>query len=375
MGTPYRDRDEDSVLALPRPARAGWWLVAVAGAGLLLLGGSAALAEGIHAQPMTLITLGLGIALAGLAVTFLLGRDRPAELLLRPQRGVLLLRCADGSELSMPFDILARACGRPGENQAHVLLLEKKDGGCLELATSRDEDAIAQLSESLQQAIDSAEPEQGQGRSRDPLERLDGRRRVKARRHDGGLEVCWPAAAGGRTLAAAVGPFGGMFLIFFGFYRAEPSFGLLIAMGFMGALFGVVLWSVGRQMGVTQWVRIDGRQLTAERRVGARAIEAKQIPIFSVVAIDYTRQLNVVGGQLHIRTRSAQDAMPQQADVEALADGEAAAARGLVTNLATLMSGTESLTTGRLSLSECIAVDLALSEELARRSGRVAGQV
>jgi hypothetical protein len=60
---------------------------------------------------------------------------------------------------------------------------------------------------------------------------------------------------------------------------------------------------------------------------------------------------------------------------QAEGDEDGASALALAGGVLHLLGNTEYVPTGPLTLSERLAVDLALSEELARRSGRVAGRL
>lgn len=356
MNAPYRGSTEDQSFELPSRKRAGWWLMIVVGVGLMLLGavgGAGGLfRDSLNQSPVAFFVAGTGMILAGLGSVVLFRPETAAALHLRPLAGQLTVRSADGSDVSLSLASLARCYARDAEHQRQLPVLKKRDGGVIELSSIDDDEVANDLCHALQVAIDAANDGPDHETPADPIDQLGGCPQLEARRVDGDLELSWRAAPA-RTFLPWLGPMGGMMCIMVGVVQHRSGLGTMLILGFSVALVGVLLWAMAQQAGVSHRVRMSERHLIVERRVGQKVLATKQIPLVDVLAIDYTHRLDQLGGHLMIRSRPAHDA-PDADDAHA---------------------DYESVPTGRLSLSERIALDLALSEELARRSERVAGQV
>jgi hypothetical protein len=336
-----------------------------------------------EAPALAYLMFGAGLFLSGFAGVFLINRDKADQL--RIDGASLVVVCLDGSEVAVPLASLLRASARLGNNRSFVVVLQKRDGGVIELCATPDESGAQEITKAIQRHIDGLAPTEDLGGEPqdDPIARLAGLTHVTASRRDDALEVSFSAGGSPALWLVLFGPLAGMGCIVLGFHKHQPSVGTLIATAFIGLLVALTLWSIVRQIGVTMRLRIDGRDLVVERLRGGKVIRSRVAPIFSVVAIDYTHQLEVVGGQLLIRLRAAQDALeemqPAREDDGKSAEGESedevesilAIAGGVVH----LVKNTEYVPTGALTLSERVAVDLALSEELARRSGRVGARL
>ncbi|RLB59069.1 MAG: hypothetical protein DRI90_15890 [Deltaproteobacteria bacterium] len=190
------------------------------------------------------------------------------------------------------------------------------------------------------------------------------------------LELRWSARGSFKSLLA-VGCFGGMAVISYGFVRAGYS-SALIALAFMGVLALLMVAGTLYSIGLSLQVSIDGRHLIIERFRFGRSRKRQAIPIWSVVAVDYTHQLSTSGAGLIIRTGKGKDAHDEAlAETSNAIDGDDELLTGAKAGLAILkmvQSGIH-IPAGRLSLATKIALDLAIGEELARRTGKPADQL
>jgi hypothetical protein len=236
-------------------------VLVLVGVVLALLGGAAVVPDVVAgfgtAPPLAYIGFGAGLFLTGFGAIFLINRDK-ADLL-RIEDGQLLVRCLDGSEVRVPLASLANALPRMGGNRSFVAVLQKHDGGVIELCATADEADALRITEPIQRHIDAragADP-RDDDLPPDPLERLTGLAHVQASRQGDALEVSWSGSGATALWLALFGPLAGMGFVVLGFHINGPSVGTFIAIAFVGLLVGLTLWSIVRQIGVTQRLRID----------------------------------------------------------------------------------------------------------------------
>jgi len=365
-------RDVD--IALPKSSRAAWSFLIVAGLLAMLLGGLLLVIrfdDFLAGEPMivTFFLLGAGMFLSCLGFVVGFNRERLSSLRVSPAR--ITLEDRSGDRVSVPWTEIEAVQSYPaqGDNQGWVVVFRKRDGGLLELIGTKRRDEAARIVSDIERArgesTADAEPVSPEGH----LEHIAG---VSAAREGDSLELSWKASVPLRQLLF-LGPIIGMGLIAFGFQREQGGLGTKLAMGFMGLIGGLLLVSTVRLIGVRQRVHVDGRQLTIEKKRGDEVVEQQSVPTFSVVTVDYTHQLTVIGAHLNLRTAEARDnkdsAMSQLHEMENPNPIQMAKA------FASLMKQGVQIPMGGLSLPAKIAVDLALSAEVARRTGKSSAAV
>jgi hypothetical protein len=360
-------------VVLPAKGR-GYWVVAFAG---LLLGAvgfrGVTLGEGpVEARVLAFFLLGAGIFLTFFGALLALTHRPPARLEIGARHLRLVERCGDAVDLPWSsLDGVAVVESQQGGTR-HMLTLRKRDGGIIELdAYRRREQALAlakPVIDALDDVSEQAIPE--------PPDTIAG---VELERTAERVVLAWNGAASPVRLLA-LGPIAGMGVIVFGFHVAEPSAGTIGAMAFVGLvavlLLGSWLWSLGTRQRIT----IDGRNLVVERLRSDRVVDRKALPVFSVVTVDYSDRLNVHGESLTIRTGGGRDVRDGvMADLEAIAEetdeDEDPDPVALGMSIMKLVSSGISVPLGSLSRAACIALDLTVSAEVARRTGKTPGLV
>ncbi len=369
---------------LPAPGKAGWLVMLVVGLGLLGFGCvslARALpsldAESIHLQ---FFALGAGLFLSGVPLLVLGNRELASELLWSADAGELVLTCSDGSAVVVPLHSLAgvQSYAAQGGDSARTISLTKKDGGVLEIGIAPSEEATAELVEPLATAI--AQPTGPSASSSDPAERLRDIVAIDAARDGDTLRLSWKARAR-LSAMAMLGPLLGMLAIAYGFHRYQGGFGTLVAMAFAGTLVAAFLIFNLINVGVRQAVVIDDSRVTLERMRFGKAIKRQQLRLSAIQSVDYTHQQSTIGAGLTIRVckgqqrrAKAQEHMAQAAE-QADRDEELAAGVAAAQGIAQLLSAGIQLPCGPLSLAAKIALDLTISEEIARRTARAPGSI
>lgn len=366
-------RDVD--IALPTSSRAAWIFLIAVGVLCFLLGALLLLAdlEAFMAGASLIgafILLGTGLFLSCFGVLVGFNRERVSSLRVNP--AAITVEDGSGDRVDIPWTEVERVQGYPaqGDNQGWVVTLNKRDGGLLELlGTKRREDAdriVSEMEEARSNAPDSA------ATSGEPESHLSHIAGVTATRLGDGLELLWDASVPFRRMLF-FGPVLGMALIVFGFHREQGGVGTAIAMAFMGLIGGLLLASTVRLVGIRQRIHVDGRQLTIEKRRGDKTVEQRSVPTFSVVTVDYTHQLTVIGAHLNLRTAQGQD--NKDSAMDELQGMENPNPVQMAKAFASLMKQGVQIPMGGLSLPAKIAVDLALSAEVARRTGKSSAAV
>ena len=355
---------------LPRPKRAVWMVVVVVGIGTALLGAAALVENPLDGLPVAYIALGAGLFLACFAVAMLMVRERASILEIGP--ATLGIETLGRETVSLPWRSLRQAVVLPqGDGHELVVALRKADGGWVELAAFGDEEAATNLAAQLQSIIDA--PPEGTDASVPTLDGLEG---IAARRDGERTELTWSTTSFGGLMA--LGPIGGLFVIVYGFHLNEPSYGTLAGMGVSAALGVLAVVFTLVNVGAEQRLVLDPTTLTISRTRLGKEIDRKELELRAIAAVDYTHRLNVLGASsLTIRTdqtRLQQEGIERRVAEEApdLGDIEAI---GLSAHLLKAIAGGIHVPLGRLPLSTRIGLDLALSEEIARRSLRAEGTV
>jgi hypothetical protein len=172
---------------------------------------------------------------------------------------------------------------------------------------------------------------------------------------------------------------GGLFVAAYGAQRNSPGLGPLVAMGFMAALVVVVVVFTLVNIGAKQRIVLEPERLVVQRRRAGKVIDEKSIPIQQVAAIDYTHRLNMIGAStLTIRTdrvRLGSEAAERKLAEAARGTVDEADALAIGSAFLKAMAGGLQIPMGRLPLATRVGLDLALSEEVARRAGRPEGSV
>jgi len=368
-------RDDTELLDLPAPSRLPWIAVMLTGLVLGAIGGRYALPDIRLADPLHVMMLGAGLFLCFFGLGILLSRQTPAKL--RLSRRALTIVAQGGDEVEVPLSALSGVqVMMDSSNQRRVLALKKSDGGYLELAAVSDASRAQQLAQTIKRALDRAPGGEPPGPS--PAARLGRTRSVDWEQAGEKLTLSWSGGPSPRMFTA-LGPCCGMALIAYGFHLYSGGLGTIVATAFPLALaLAFVIFQLVN-VGVTQRVIIDGRHLTVERVRFGKAIKRQQVQVTAVGTVDYTHRLNVSGEGLTIRTVRGQERhdealeTAQQATEEA-EDDLVAGAHVAVAVMKLLGSGIQ-IPLGRLSLAAKIAVDLTISEDIARRVGKSPGRI
>lgn len=376
------------VVDLPSGGR-GYWILVAVGLGLSALGLLAGTGGDLV---ITAILLGAGVFLASLGPMLAVTNRPPAHLRVGARSVTIVER--NGDEVELPWAALRAVELVPSQQSSgsHNLTLCKRDGGVIELhAFRRREEGVA-IAAGLQRALDAAREAETEGEAADheaspprvhepTTDAIPG---VELRRHGDLVVLEWSGRASATRLLA-LGPIGGLGIIFGGMLAIEPSVGLALGTAFLGLLAVLVVGSFAYTFGLRNRLTIDGKHLTVERLRGDRVAGRTEVPIFAVVTVDYSDRLNVHGEGLTIRTGAGRDA--REAAVEDL--GQASELlRGeldptsampdpiaLGTAIMKLVSSGVRVELGRLSRAACIALDLRISAEVARRAGKSPGTV
>jgi hypothetical protein len=368
----------ERLLVLPRPSRAAWLALLVVG--LVLTGVSVpAVARDLDAAPpIVYLVLGAGLFLTFFPLLILFTRETAARLRLGGDS--LVIECSGGDSVEVPLGSLAAVhLLAEGNGDSRVLSLQKKDGGWLELGTLPDVDRAENIAGPLREAL-AAQLGPRSSSAEDPLDRLQTIGAIRLERHGDTVTLAWGA---GYPLGAFLflGPITGMLSIVYGFHRYEGGLGTLLAMAFVATLGLVLLIVTVLNLGVVQRLRIDGRELSVERLRFGKVLKRQTLPIGNVAAVDYSHKLSVIGAGLTLRSAKGQMVHDQalgelKRGAEELGEEDDLAGAALVasTVMKTLGSGVH-VPLGKLSLAAKIALDLAIGEEVARRTGRAAGQM
>jgi hypothetical protein len=332
-------------LRLPASRKAAWVALVFVGAAMVTVGGREMWRSDLHPEQHFVgwFGCGAGIFLAFFALLMIASRAAGSVLEIGDGRLTIVTRADERA--SLPLDTLAGVevvehNGREG----CVVTLRKKDGGVLELCAFDASDNGNELAATLRDAIAANQATRGF----DPLHQLAAFRDIAHERRGDSVAISWATSASPMALLA-LGPVAGLAIIVYGFHLQDPSFGTLIALGF-NALLGLLvvggwLWTLGTRERVT----VDARHVTMERLRHGRVEKNFAAPVFDVVTVDYTCELTVKGAMLTLRTG-------QGRELEAIAS---------------LLASSYQIPLGRLSLAAKIALDLALSAEIERRSGKV----
>ncbi len=153
-------------------------------------------------------------------------------------------------------------------------------------------------------------------------------------------------------------------------FLAEAGFVLWLAALACFALALLIVAMVLFSQGVVCRVRLDDRQLFVEQLRFGKVRKRQHLLLAEVASVDYTHQLNASGAGLSLRREALDDTM---ATLEG-ADNPKAAFTAALQLMQGVAAGVQ-LPCSRLSLASKVALDILLSREVARRSGRVPSEL
>jgi len=360
---------------------------------------AAGLALALGAGPVGIFAL--GVALLVSAVALRSDDELPATLEADPRTGSVTLRSIGGGSATLPRRAIERVhvveqaissssvhdagASRQPPAKKYLVTLLKADAGTIELASFGDQERASSLAAEIDRVIRRAPASADADPSAvDPLKRLRDCTEVKLERGEpprAGYRskseeerfcVSWRAGARPRHLLSVAMLIAGAIVVFLGIVQAGAPRGLLV----MPALFGLgglaFVVSTLLNLGVTVAIHVDDSELAIERRRGARTLHRKVLPLAAIRAIDASYQVDLRGGQqLRIRLDEAQQI---QLAVAASRDPKAAyrAMGGVGAALRaawTLDRNTITVPIARLPFADQMNLDLALSEEVSRRTG------
>ena len=365
---------------LPAPARGGWRLMLVVGLAVVGLGGILAFGSITAATPLpsgrSLIVLGIGLFLGSIAMLMLYTREGAASIEVHLDEGTLRLLDDTGNSVDIAAASLLNAItpANPNGNSGHIIALQKRDGGVIELAVVGSAEEATELASPLSAAITRLQqehPERGAGwgakaAANAAVPDIAG---VSSSRDGGGLSLRWPAGSPLRSLIGAGCP-AGMGLIFMGAGVDDGGTLILLAAGFLFGLAVIIAAAVLINQAVTCHVRVADGKVVVDRLRFSRVIQHQEIPLAEVVAVDYGHQLNATGAALSLRREKLSGAL----DALSGAD-DAGATFSAALQLMKGMGAGIQVPCGRLSLASKIALDMALSEAVARGSSRMPSEV
>lgn len=380
--------DTNVVVPLPVPPRGGLVLLLTLGALLL------AVALVLDLGGARFIAAGLGLAIAGFVIAILLNRETPSVIVIASTEAHVTVAGRDGSRAIIDIDVIDAVEVSPdgGNRASHAVWLRKRDGGRIQLARFRDpadaDELASRLRAPLTLARDSLPPGFDEAPP-SPEQRLAGARLVATvrggaddeeaapghrERPDGPtLRLSWPSARPLKaTIPALVGAVG-IVLTAYGMYRQHAGLALALVVSGAALLFIVALLSGLRQLGVTECVCVGHQGLRIQRRRGARLLREQTVRLSALVAVDYSHAFDTPGGFLWVRTATADTAAPPPHDQDELAgehgtgpsDSGEAVAPGKTAGTTSRLGIQVPL--GALPLADRINVDLAISDEVARR--------
>lgn len=384
----------DRVFTVGSRSSGGWLLLLMAGWGTAVVMGAACLG-GVTVPALFL--LGFGLALAGIGHALVFGRQNVFEVAVGPA-GVTL-RSVDGSVVTLPLGFFSEARHEVVTSQSsgsgtttttttnHYVRLFKRDGGRIDLGQQGNEQRARRLAHDLSNALWAATEQVGAkvASAEDALEILQDTTLVHAHREgevgdadyrsapqDGALSVRWSLRPShGMVVPGILTPLGVATGVLAISMKMAPVPGAIFA----GLLAAFALFNLGRNLrdaGLSQLVRVGAKDLTIARLRGESEVERRVIPLEAITAVDFTHKTDVLGSTLALRMDGARNADAALAEVKPADLGSALAAlRGAAED----RRRTVQVPLGRLKLGDRMRVDLAVSTEIARRTGRNPSEV
>ncbi len=316
---------------------------------------------------------GTGLFLSCFAAMMLFTRETAASIQLREQQGTLRLCDALGACVDIPAFGLLRAIQpvQPGGSSSGILGLQKRDGGVIELAPINVAQQTENLTTLLSQAISRMQrqhAERGDGWATDSNHSQPAIKGVTIHHTADAISFQWRAGGPLRRLLIAGGPLG-LGIVFLAF-ADEAQFTLLVGAGVMFALAALAIAQVLIDQAVSCRVRVAEGRVTVTRRRFGRVIRTQRTPVGAVIAVDYVHRLNANGAVINLRRKRLSDTL------EAFGEpgNNIATFRASIALVKSLNSGIK-LPCGNLSLASKIALDLALSQAVARASARLPSEL
>lgn len=336
----------------------------------------------------------LGFLMIGTAIAYALsfGAETIDRVAIGP-RGTTLTSI-DGTSVTMPRGTIERATvekvitttsNRGKSIVTHHVHLQKGDGGVLDLGQRRDEAAAQRLADELNEEL-LGPPRAAHGEAistpMEALALLEGAREVSGTREDAEARADYRSAPSDRTLTltwsmrpahtsvipAILAPLG-FATALYGMHLKEVGALPLIGMGVVILIELAMLAMFAVNFGRSQVLRVGARELSVEEHRGGKCLSRKAIPLESIRAVDYSSRTDRLGGELVLRTGTT----PKPA----LPEGEPSIEAGVQLLKDTLKYRAESerISLGRLRFGDKVRVDLALSAEIAQRTGRNEAEV
>lgn len=329
----------------------------------------------------------LGFSMIGTAVLWALTFGGEEIHTIDLAKDGVVLHSVDGSSVKIPrralshasVELVVTATGKGQKTIAnHHVHLHKRDGGVIDLGLREDERSASALATAMNGDLARGD-RLGPG-AMVPVgatAHLEGARSVTFRRDEGTARTDYRTAPGDPTLALE--------------WSLRPQHrvvvpGLLAPLGFACASLGMWLekglWMAGvmgviallieaglvfgfvRRLGRSQVLRVGARELSIEEHQGGNCVVRKAIPLEDIHAVDFSVEANRLGGDLHVRTADAE----RPPRVEDSDSPEEAVQR--IRDAVKFHRAGQRIDLGRLSFGDKVRVDLAVSAEIAQRTGR-----
>lgn len=365
-----------------------WTLLLIAGPAIA---GIAAFLCYLHATPGGLFMLGFGTVATGVGYALHFSLESGVRSVTIGPRGVTIASL-DGSSADLPRAAITEArvhtieqrgssSPRTASTLHHYVHLCKRDGGVLDLGHQADKATAEQLAKDVNRLLQKWPAEAAA--PGDALAILAQSKRVIARRDEGSVEGDYrhTARSGDLVLDWPVRPTHIEFVtgilcpagLAFGFYGAHLSDGAIVPLvgAGIGAAIGVgilarLLWLLGAR----QVLRVGAKDLTIERRRGERRLSHKAIPLDAVRTVDFSFKADTLSGTLDLHLSDARPPQLPQGEERSMKQ-----ALRLARDVVAFARDTVQISLGPLRFGDKVRIDLALSAEIAQRTGRDEAEV
>lgn len=343
--------------------------------GLSLLGGPSAFSFALF---------GFGLAFTGGGYAVATNRQGLRRLTIGPEGATILSR--DGSSATLPCAVLEGArvhmvtqrtssSGSSTTSVTYYVHLRKRDGGAIDLGAQRNQAEAQRLAADITAALERSRPAT-EPAPQDAVAILRGSPHLTVRREDGEASADYRRAArpGDLVISWSLRP-----------TQSEVVPAVLVPLGFVSALWGIqlenrspfvlvlavavaalflfILVRLVTRLGASQVLRISDAELTAAELRGGRPADKKSIPLPEITAVDFSLSTTTIGGTLQLRRNHAKLVQPPESPgAGALVD--------LVKQAIDLHRNSVNIPLGRLPFGDRVRVDLAVSAEIAQRTGR-----
>ncbi len=362
-------------------SRQKWLGILVLGAFSMLFGViSAVLLPETGWVPATFITMGftVGFAFGVLAIWFHTRRD--LHITVVPGHG-LIVRSTNTSSF-IPRDMLEGiACIRSVKASSsssssrkpivrYVATALKKDGGVLAMARWSDQAEAEQWSQRIQNTLEDPPKEHTA-----PDIPLQWRHVTFSRDNNHTTRYTWSARPTPEQFFFVLGVTVPLNLLVYAMWVELGEWWNLGLIGFVGLITALALVSMVLRLGVSHRVTLADNEIKLEKVRGDQPEKLRSFILADVEAVDYIRMFDDLDGSLMIRDKQSQEAFLNIRNLKQ----KTPQSQPSMSDVLTLLEATRSISktaiilpVDALSEAERIQLDIALSRDLAERTGREA---